>query len=153
MDHEERFGMLEDGMHRLMIHLGLDNQVDRPPNPNPRPYEDGTIKIDIPDFDGLTHEPEHYLDWESRMDQYFEFKRTPPDHQFKVAKVKMTKVASTWLEGIQRLRLREGRGRIQTSDKLKKHMKRKYVPPTYRQQLYVQYGTLKQGSRPVQEYI
>ena len=109
IDHEERFGMLEDGMRRLMIHLGLDNQTDKPQNPNPRPYDDRAIKIDIPDFDGLNHDPEHYFDWESRMDQYFEFKGTPPDQQFKVAKVKMTKAASTWLEGIQRMRLREGR--------------------------------------------
>ena len=65
------------------------------------------------------------------MDQYFEFKGAPVHQQFKVAKVKMTKVASTWLEEVQRLRLREGRGRIHTWDKLKKHMKRKYVPPTY----------------------
>ena len=75
-------------MHRLIIHLGLDNQVNRPQNLNPRPYEDRTIKIDISYFDGLTHDPERYLDWESRMDQYFEFKGTPPDQQFKVAKVK-----------------------------------------------------------------
>ena len=62
MDHEERFGMLEDGMRRLMIHLGLDNQNERPQNPNPRPYDDRTIKIDIPNFDGLNHDPERYLD-------------------------------------------------------------------------------------------
>ena len=79
MDHKERFGMLEVGMCRLMIHLGLDNQTDRPLNPNPLPYEDRTIKIDIPDFDGHAHVPERYLDLESRMDQYFEFKGTPPD--------------------------------------------------------------------------
>ena len=38
-------------------------------------------------------------------------------------------------------------------EKLKKHIKRKYVPPTYRQQLYVQFNTLTQGTKSVQEYI
>ena len=94
MDHEERFGMLEDGMRRLMIHLGLDNQNDRPQNPNPRPYDDRNIKIDIPDFDGLKHKDNQ---------------RNTARPTIQVAKVKMTKVASTWLQGIQRMRLREGR--------------------------------------------
>ena len=75
--------------------MGMNNQIERPQNPNPRNHEDRTIKIDIPDFDGYSHDPEHYLDREARMDQYFEYKETPPDHQFKLAKVKMTKIAST----------------------------------------------------------
>ena len=65
----------------------------------------------------------------------------------------MTKIASTWLEGVQKQRLREERGRINTWEKLKKYMRRKYVPSTYRQQLYVQFNTLTQRSKSVKEYI
>ena len=130
MDIEERFELLEETVQRLvqgMTNVGLfhNNQIERPPqNPNPKNQEDRTIKIDIPDFDGYSHDPEHYLDWEARMDQYFEYKETPPDCQLKLAKVKMTKIAATWLEGLQRQRRREDRGRIETWDKLKKHLRR-----------------------------
>lgn len=91
------------------------------------------MRVDIPDFDGLSHDPETYLDWEGRMEQYFEFQETPPDRQYKIAKVKMIKIASTWLEGLQRQRVREGRPRVDTWQKLKKHLRRKYATPTYRQ--------------------
>ena len=71
MDTEERFAMIEEGMRKLMHEinqLGRKNQIDRPQNPNLRNHEDRTMKIDIPDFNGYTHDPEHYLDWENRMD-------------------------------------------------------------------------------------
>ena len=144
--------MLEDGMRRLMIHLGLDNQANRPQNPNFRPYEDRTMKIDLPEFDGLSYDPAKYLEWEGRMEQYFEFKDTPLDQQYKIAKVKLIKSAAVWLEGIQKKRLREERNRINTWGKLKKHMKRRYVPTSYKQQQYIQLNAMKQGARSVDEY-
>ena len=153
MDHEERFGALEDKLERLMMHLGLENQTNRPPNPNFRPYEDRTIKIDLPEFDGLSHDPAKYLEWEGRMEQYFEFKETPPNQQYKIAKIKLTKSAAVWLEGIQKQRLREERNRINTWEKLRKHMKRRYVPTTYKQQQIVQLHAMKQGTRSVEDYM
>ena len=87
------------------------------------------------------------------MDRYFEFQETPVDRQYRLAKVKMIKIASTWLEGLQRQREREGKPRINTWVKLKKYLRRKYVPPTYRQQLFVQFNTLTQGTKTVQEYV
>lgn len=156
---EGRFEALEETVQRLVQNLanvGLFNNDPPERHPlvhQPRTQEDKNLRIDVLDFDGLSHEPEYYLDWESRIDQYFEFKDTPPDQQYKLARVKMIKIAATWLEGLQRQRLREGRGRINTWEKLRKHMRRKYVPPTYRQQLYVKLSTLTQGAKSVQEYI
>lgn len=138
MDRDERFRALEETVERLEqglanMEMFNNNQIERPrQNQNLRNQEDRTIKIDIPEFDGHSHDPEAYLDWENRLDQYFEFRETGPDNQYKLAKVKMIKVASTWLEGLQRQRVKEGRPRINTWDKLKKHLRRKYVPPTYR---------------------
>ena len=54
---------------------------------------------------------------------------------------------------MQKQRLREERGRINTWEKLKRYMRRKYVPPSYRQQLYVQFNTLTHGNKSVKEYI
>ncbi|XP_057538377.1 uncharacterized protein LOC130815879 [Amaranthus tricolor] len=156
MTMEERFGMLEENMRIVMQTLNqlrIGNHNDRAPNPNLQPYEDRTMKLDIPEFDGLSHDPTKYLEWEGRLEQYFEFRETPLDHQFKVAKVKLIKSAAVWLEGIQKQRLREERNRINTWGKLRKHMRRRYVPKSYKQQQYVQLNAMKQGNRSVQEFM
>ena len=111
------------------------------------------MKVDVPEFDGLSHDPAKYLEWEGRLEQYFEFRETPLDHQFKIAKVKLIKSAAVWLEGIQKQRLREERSRINTWGKLRKHMRRRYVPTYYKQQQYVQLNAMKQGNGSVQEYM
>ena len=85
-------------MREEMTSLILHNQTDRAPNPNFRPYEARTMKINIPEFDGLLHDLAKYLEWEGRMEQYFEFRETPLDHQYKIAKVKLIKSAAVWLE-------------------------------------------------------
>ncbi|XP_057532797.1 uncharacterized protein LOC130810672 [Amaranthus tricolor] len=155
MERDDRFEAIEDKLDRLFAHLGIDNQNNRPPIPNPncRPYEDRTIKIDLPEFDGISHDPSKYLEWERRMGEYFEFKETPPNQQFKIAKIKLTKSAAVWLESIQKQRFREERNRISTWDKLRKQMKRRYVPATYKQQLIVQLYAMKQGTRSVEDYL
>lgn len=107
---DERLEALEETIQRPvedLANMGLfhNQQQERPlqnQDQNPRNQEDRAIKIDIPYFDGYSHNPKHYLDWEARMEQYFEFKKTPHDRQFKLAKVKMIKIAATYLEGVQR---------------------------------------------------
>jgi hypothetical protein len=73
MDLEGRFEALEATVERLVQGLTLvglvPNQQPNRPIPNPKHYEDRTIRLDIPDFDGHTHNPSHYLEWEERMDQ------------------------------------------------------------------------------------
>ena len=87
------------------------------------------------------------------MEQYYEFRETPLDQQYKITKVKLIKSAVVWLEGTQKQRLREERSRINSWGKLKKHMRRRYVSTSYKQQQYVQLNSLKQGNRSVQEYM
>lgn len=64
MDGEDRLGALEATIQRLMQRL--DNVAINPNQQEERPLqhqfmrnqEDRTIKIDIPEFDGNTHDPE-----------------------------------------------------------------------------------------------
>ena len=65
------------------------------------------MRVDVREFDGTSHEPETYIEWEKWVERYFEYKDTHPDQQYKIAKVKLTKLAATWLEGGQRQRVRE----------------------------------------------
>jgi retrotransposon gag protein len=118
-----------------------------------RPIEDKTLRLDLPEFDGHSQNPEVYMDWEANLERYFDFKDTPPDQQFKFAKIKLTKLAAVWLEGVQKQRRREDRERISTWEKLKTHLRRRYVPRNYSQQLGMQWGTLRQDNWSVSNYI
>ncbi|XP_057526414.1 uncharacterized protein LOC130805648 [Amaranthus tricolor] len=157
MDVDEKIETLTNLLQQLAVTVvnNMGNQGDRPQQhpQNHRNNEDKTLKIDLPSFDGHSPDPEVYLDWEANMERYFDFKETTPEQQFKLAKIKLTKLASTWLEGVQKQRRREDRERISTWEKLRKHLRRKYVPRNYRQQLCIQWGTLRQENRTVSEYI
>lgn len=124
-----------------------------PPITEHRSIDDRAMRVDVLEFDGTTNNPEDYIDWEDSLEIYFDFKDTPDEHKYKFARVKLTKLAATWLEGVQRQRRREERPKIDSWVKLKKHLRRKYVPSTHKQQLYVSWGNLRQGTRSVSKYI
>ena len=157
MNTDERFAEMALAIQQLthtVARLEV-NQQERgmPVHHHERNTEDRTLRIDVSKFGGTSNNPEEYLAWEAGLERYFEFKETPEDQQYKLAKIKLTKLAAIWLEGVQKQRRRENRERINTWDKLKKHLRKKYVPSSYRQHLFVQWSTLRQGSRSVAEYI
>ena len=100
--------------------------------------EDKTLRIALPKFDGHSQDPEVYFDLEANLERYFNFKDTPLEQQYKLAKIKLTKLATVWLEGVQKQRKREDKERINTWEKIKNHLRRKYVPRNYRKQLCMQ---------------
>ncbi|XP_057543321.1 uncharacterized protein LOC130821549 [Amaranthus tricolor] len=157
MDMDERLETLTNIVQQLALTVAnnMGNQGERPQQPlqNNRNNEDKALKIDLPSFDGQSPDPEMYLDWEANLERYFDFKETTPEQQFKLAKIKLTKLAAIWLEGVQKKRRREDKERINTWEKLRKHLRRKYVPRNYRQQLYMKWGTLRQDNRTVSDYI
>ena len=53
---------------------------------------------------------------------------------------------------MQKQRRREDKPRI-NREKLKKHLRKKYVPSNFKQQLYMQWNNLTQGNRTVAEYV
>ena len=94
--------------------------------------EDKTLRLEISEFHGVSQNPDEYIEWEASLERYFEFKGTSEEQQHKIAKMKLTKLSAIWLDGVQKQRRRENRERINTWTKLKKHLRRKYVPPTYK---------------------
>lgn len=82
--------------------------------PNDKNLEDKTLRIDVAEFGGTSHNPEDYLEWEAWLERYFEFKETPEVQQYKVARIKIIKLAYIWLEGIQKQRVMENRDKINT---------------------------------------
>lgn len=99
---------------------------------------DRLMNINVPDFDRTTGNPDDYVDWENSLERFFVFKEVPEKQQFRLAKVKLTKLSAIWLEGVQKQRKREEKPKMDSWVKLKKNLRRKYVPSTYKQQLFVQ---------------
>ena len=102
---------LAQTMNRMQVDL---QERGIPMHNHERNTEDKTLRLDVSDFGGTTHNPEDYLEWEAGMERYFEFKGTSEEQQYKLAKIKLTKLAAIWLEGIQKQRRRENRDRIHT---------------------------------------
>ena len=111
MNNEEKFDALFNVVTQLSLTVTkLRNaRPQQPANPYQNPNtknakEDRTMRVDVHEFDGTSHDPETYIEWEKGVERYFEFKDTHPDHQYKIAKVKLTRLVATWLEGVQRQR-------------------------------------------------
>ncbi|XP_074288812.1 uncharacterized protein LOC141613967 [Silene latifolia] len=114
--------------------------------------DDRGLKLDIPDFDGEM-DPEKFLDWVRQAERVFEYKEYDDKKQFKVAILKLTKYASLWYENLKKQRRKEGKDKIESWIKLKKHLMRRFLPRDYEQDNYLKLQSLEQGSMSVTEYI
>ena len=56
--------------------------------------------MDVPEFDGTSNNPDKYIKWEDNLKRCFDLKDTPNKHKYKLKKVKLTKLETTWFEGI-----------------------------------------------------
>ena len=66
---------------------------------------------------------------------------------------KLTSYASLWFEGLQKKRRKEGKARIETWRKLKRELKKCFVPHDYELNNYLKLHSLKQNKRNVDEYM
>ena len=144
IDNETRLKNFTKMVEQLSLTLNNSGILNQP-KPN-HSVSDRFLKVNVPDFEGTTSNLEDYVEQENSLERYFEFKETPDDQRFMLAKVKLTKLSVIWLKGIQKQQKREDRFKIGSWDKLKKHLRRKYAPTTYKQQLFECWGNLRQGS-------
>lgn len=85
--------ILATEVHQLRTRFGppgFPPPFDPPP---PQPFAPTTIKLDIPRFDGK--DP---LSWIFKINQFFEFHRTPEDQRLRLASFYMEGEALTWFE-------------------------------------------------------
>lgn len=114
--------------------------------------EDEVKLGDLPEFDG-TLDPEVYLEWERKIERIFEHKGIDDYKCFTYAILKLSRLASLWYDNMQMRREREGKEKIKSWGLLKQKMKKRFVPRTYKQDLYHKYNTLQQHSMSVEDYI
>ena len=114
--------------------------------------DDRGLKIDLPDFDGNL-DPNGLIDWLNEIERVFEFKGYSDEKKCKIAILKFKGYASLWWENVRKKREREGKARVRSWDKLKKVMKKRFLPDNYKQDLYLKLHHLKQGDKKVEDYI
>ncbi|KAK9683809.1 hypothetical protein RND81_10G166200 [Saponaria officinalis] len=114
--------------------------------------DDRSLKLDIPEFNG-DGDAEKFLDWIRQTERIFEYKDYDEHKKFKVATLKLTKYASLWYENMKRQRRRDRKPKIETLEKLKKHLTKRFLPRDYEQDNYLKLTSLSQENSSVSDYI
>ena len=112
---------------------------------------DSIQSLEIPEFEGRMH-ADDFLDWLNTVERVFEYYDPPKRQKVKLVAIKMRKNASFWWENLKRQRQRDDKKKIETWEKMKKELKRKYLPFHYRQDIFLKIQNLKQQNLTVEEY-
>ncbi|KAK9210956.1 hypothetical protein WN943_000329 [Citrus x changshan-huyou] len=153
---ERDLGDIErDDLRRQVEHLQQRLQHlegTREAAPNGSSEEEGSINdgVEIPEFEGRM-QPEEFVDWLNTVERIFEYRDVPEDRKVKLIAIKLKKYASLWWENLKRQREREGRRKIVTWEKMKKELKRKFLPNNYRQDIYLKFHNFRQRELSVEE--
>lgn len=70
----------------------------------------------------------------------------------KIVAIKLKKHASIWWEHLKRQRARERKSHIETWEKMKKVLKKKFLPDNYRQDAFLKFHNYKQKDLSVDDY-
>ncbi|KAK9749900.1 hypothetical protein RND81_02G159000 [Saponaria officinalis] len=114
--------------------------------------DDKGLKLDIPEFNG-DRDAEKFLDWIRQIERIFEYKDYDEHKKFKVATLKLTKYASLWYENMKRQRRRDRKPKVETWEKLKKHLTKRFLPRDYEHDNYLKLTSLSQENSSVSDYI
>jgi len=100
------------------------------------------LRIEVPEFDGSL-KPEDYLEWVQAMTRIIEIKGYSGEKAFKLVVLKLKQHALLWYENLKRTRALEGKPKVTTWVKLKKHLDRRFLPATYKEELYLKVTSLE----------
>ena len=107
-------------------------------------------KLNISEFDGRM-DPDEFFDWLNMVEYLFENYDPLERGKVKMMAIKMCKNASIWWKNMKRQRERDGKKKIETWEKMKKELKRKYLSFNYRQATYLEIQNFKQQDLSVDE--
>nr|XP_033517225.1 uncharacterized protein LOC117281471 [Nicotiana tomentosiformis] len=111
-----------------------------------------SIKMKMPSFKG-TRDPDLYLDCERKVEAIFDCHNYTEGKKFKLAIVEFSDYAAIWWKMLTRDRLQEGLAPIATWAKMKRVMRKRFIPSHFQKELQQRLQTLKQGSMSVDEYF
>ena len=86
------------------------------------------------------------------MERFFEDRNIAKKKQVKFVCRKLKGSAWAWWEQLQRMRTRLGKDPIQHWEKMKKYLKRQFLPPDYQDLVYQEYLNCKQSGNSIAVY-
>ncbi|GJW10794.1 reverse transcriptase domain-containing protein [Tanacetum coccineum] len=110
------------------------------------------IRTEIPEFEGRLC-PDDFLDWLRTVDRIFDLRDTPDHIKVKLVAIRLKKSACLWWDHVQNQRYRKGKHRVESWDKMKRLMEKKFLPVTHKQDSYLEFHNLKQQTLTVEEFI
>lgn len=133
-----------------------DNQQQNQPRGQRHRNDDDSrwtsgIKLDIPEFHGGS-KPEELLDWFVTVDEVIEFKDVPAHKRVPLVTTRFRGHAAAWWHQLKLSRTRRGKEKINTRDKLKKHMRKTFIPYNFERLLFQKFHNIRQGSHIVEDY-
>ncbi|XP_024013113.1 uncharacterized protein LOC112087328 [Eutrema salsugineum] len=109
------------------------------------------FKVDIPEFHGSIR-GEDLLDWIVTVEEVLDFKQVPANRQVALVATKLRGQAASWWLQLKSTRSRERKSKIASWDKLKKQLRKTFLPYNFDHTMYTRLQNLRQGSRTVDEY-
>jgi len=82
-----------------------------------------------------------------------ELKEYNYERAFKLVILRLKGYASLCYKSLKKNKARDTKSKIKTWSKLKKHMEKRFLPPSYKQELYLKITSLSQENLKVEEYI
>ncbi|GKG41152.1 reverse transcriptase domain-containing protein, partial [Tanacetum coccineum] len=89
------------------------------------------MRINIPEFDGKTLNPEGFIDWLVTVEEVFEFKEVPENKRVSLIATKLRGRASAWWQQLKLTRERVGKPRVTSWRKMKKLLRENFIPHNY----------------------
>ncbi|XP_035843362.1 uncharacterized protein LOC110889155 [Helianthus annuus] len=145
----------DDYDHHDDFHNVFARQQRRQPSPQRPPIDPLRalgLRTEIPAFEGRLH-ADDFLDWLQTVDRVFDLRDIPEHLKVKIVAIRFRKYASLWWENVQKQRHREGKHKVETWEKMKRLLKNKFLPVNHKQDSFLDYHNLKQGSLTVEEFI
>ncbi|CAA7053553.1 unnamed protein product [Microthlaspi erraticum] len=137
-----------------------DNQDDRGADHNHYHHDarnntasrwDTGFRHDIHEFSGSLN-PEEFIDWLNMVEEILEFKQVPDEMRVTLVATRFKSRAMAWWQQLKESRRRVNKPRIATWERMKKHMRRSFLPYNYERTLYNKLQNLRQGTRSVDDY-
>nr|XP_011470547.1 PREDICTED: uncharacterized protein LOC105353251 [Fragaria vesca subsp. vesca] len=97
-------------------------------------------------------QPDEFVDWLSTVEQIFDYKHIPDERKVKMVAIKLTKKASAWWESLRSRREHLGKPKIKRWEKMRKELRKKFLPEDYTKNNFLKLHNIRQGSRSVDEF-
>ena len=107
------------------------------------------LKAEAPEFDGDLN-PKKYLDWVQSIEGIFELKGYNDEKSFKLDTLKMEEYVPLWYQNLKKTRVMEAKSMINTSSKFYKHMDKRFLLSSYKQELYLKITSRRCKNRYVE---